>query len=120
MHTGEILPIEHETLVQLFRMRFAHLDDEALGRRREMRWPFKGTVELWIPGPEDTEIYRLATCLNLSLRGVGIQCEDELREGSVLDLAIHQPELSLHGKARVRHCTLVEEEYVVGLEFNWL
>ena len=30
---------------------------------------------------------------------------------------IHEPEVSLHGRAVVRHCTDIEGEFLVGLEF---
>ena len=81
------------------------------------RWPFPGTVELWIPEGDGTERYELATSLNLSLVGVGIRCDESLESGVELAIAIHEPEVSFHGRAVVRHCTEMESDFLVGLEF---
>jgi hypothetical protein len=87
------------------------------GRRRAPRWPFPGTVELWIPEADGQERYTLATSLNLSLQGMGMRCDEELSEGTELAIAIHEPEVSFHGRAVVRHCTEFEGEYLIGLQF---
>lgn len=89
----------------------------AKGRRSLPRWPFLGTAELWIPEGDDTERYELATSLNLSLVGVGIRCDEPLEPGVELSVAIHEPEVSFHGRAVVRHCTEMEGDFLVGLEF---
>jgi hypothetical protein len=34
-----------------------------------------------------------------------------------LAIAIHEPEVSFHGRAAVRHCTEVEDGYYVGMQF---
>jgi hypothetical protein len=87
------------------------------GRRLVPRWPFPGTVELWIPDGEGAERYELATSLNLSLNGMGIRCDEPLPAGLELAVAIHEPEVSFHGRALVRHCTEVDDEFLIGLEF---
>jgi len=81
------------------------------------RWPFPGTVELWIPQADGTELYTLATSMNLSLQGIGIRCEEPLAPGLELGIAVHEPEVSFHGHAIVRHCTEIQDDYLVGLQF---
>jgi hypothetical protein len=87
------------------------------GRRKVLRWPFPGTVELWIPQPDGSERYTLATSLNLSLQGVGIRCDEPLSPCLELGIAIHEPEASFHGHAVVRHCMEIEDDYLIGLQF---
>ena len=87
------------------------------GRRRAPRWPFPGTAELWIPDEDGIEYHSLATSLNLSMYGVGIRCDDELTPGLELSIALHEPEVSFHGQARVCHCAEMEDDYLVGLQF---
>jgi hypothetical protein len=89
------------------------------GRRLVPRWPFPGTVELWIPEGEGVERYELATSLNLSLNGIGIRCEESLPPNLELAIAIHEPEVSFHGRAIVRHCTEVGDDFLIGLEFRY-
>ncbi len=89
------------------------------GRRKAPRWPFPGTVELWVPDAEGIEQHTLATSLNLSLHGVGIRIDDELPVGATLSIAIHEPEVSFHGRAIVRHCTRIDEGYYIGMQFDF-
>ena len=84
------------------------------GRRRAQRWPFPGTVELWIPDEDGVEQHTLATSLNLSVHGIGLRTDD-----TELAIAIHEPEVSFHGRAIVRHCTELEEGYYVGMQFKF-
>ncbi len=114
----EILPLSRETVAQLLVDR-AGIAPSTKGttRRKVARWPFPGTVELWLPEADGTERYALATSLNLSAEGVGIRCDEPLSPGMELPIAIHEPEISLHGKAVVRHCTDFEGDFLVGIEF---
>ncbi len=87
-------------------------------RRQTIRWPFPGTVELWIPEPRGGERYSLATSVDLSRQGIGVSCEEDLPTGLCLQIAIHEPEMSFHGRAVVRHSTPGEEGgYLLGLQF---
>lgn len=87
-------------------------------RRQLVRWPFPGAAELWIRDDAGIEQHWLATCLNLSLGGIGIRLDRPLSPGTELDIAVHQPEVSFHGRAVVRHCTpTADGEFAAGLEF---
>ena len=68
-------------------------------RRKTPRWPVPGTVELWVANENGVDELRFGTCLNLSPNGIGITTDFELEPGLELPLAIHQPEVSLHGRA---------------------
>ena len=115
MNAAEICPLTRDAVADLLFNREATTPDD--GRRRLKRWPFPGTVELWLPEEDGTERYELATALDMSLHGVGIRCDEPLPPGMELGIAIHEPEISFHGRAVVRHCTEIEEEYLAGVEF---
>jgi len=119
MDTTEICALTEQAVGELLakRQTWASRAD-AGGRRRAMRWPFPGTVELWIPDGNGGERYNLATSINLSIDGIGIRADEELRIGMTLSIAIHEPEMSFHGKAFVRHCTETDAgSYILGLQF---
>ena len=119
MDTAEICPLTEQAVGELLskRQSWASRADPN-GRRRALRWPFPGTVELWIPDEQGGERYALATSINLSVDGIGVRADEELRTGLQLAVAIHEPEMSFHGRAVVRHCAETDTgSYVVGLEF---
>ncbi len=118
MEALDICRLSEESVAGLLASRQVHRPSErGTGRRKVLRWPFPGTVELWIPEADGPDRYTLATSLNLSLEGVGIRCDEELAPGLEMDIAIHEPEVSFHGRAMVRHCSEIETEYLVGLQF---
>jgi hypothetical protein len=118
MEAAEICPLNRRALNELLAVRDAASPDCDDKRRRKVkRWPFPGTVELWVPDEMGLEHYSLATSLDLSLDGVGIQCDEELPRGLELAVALHEPEVSFHGRAVVRHCTEIEGDYLIGLQF---
>ncbi len=118
LDTTEFCILTEETLAALLSSRAAASSDRAGDERRSApRWPFPGTVELWLTDDSGVEELRLATCVDLSCHGVGIKAEFELEAGLELALAIHQPEVSLQGRAVVRHCTEIETGYYMGLQF---
>lgn len=91
-------------------------DEHAHARRRVPRWPFPGTVELWIP-EGDGERYELASCVNLSVDGLGMLCDEKLPYGMRLGIAFHQPEISFHGHAVVKHIARQNGAYYTGVQF---
>jgi len=118
MDATEICPLTEEAIGRLLAGRSIELCQPGTnGRRVAPRWPFPGTVEMWLPDDEGVEQHHLATCINLSLHGLGMLCDDELPIGLEFALAIHQPESSFHGRAVVRHCTEVQAGYYVGIQF---
>ena len=116
METAEICKLTQAAVARLLEDR-AGLKLSSREKRRTPRWPFPGTVELWIPDEDGTERYTLATSLDLSINGAGIRADEPLEPGLELPVAFHEPEVSFHGRAIVRHCTRVEEDYVIGLQF---
>ncbi len=85
--------------------------------RREERWPFPGTVEVWLPESCYGERHMLATLHNLSQNGLGMRSRRPVPVETKISLAIHQPEMSCYGHAIVRHCTQAHVGYLVGMEF---
>lgn len=118
IETTEICRLDRKALAALLHDRDATRPDSNGHRRRKVaRWPFPGTVELWVPDADGLEHHTLATSLNLSLDGVGIRCDEPLTPGVTLEIAIHEPEVSFHGRATIRHCTQIDDEYLIGLQF---
>lgn len=116
--TDEIKPLTKKGISTLLKKRQERADGKGKCRREVSRWPFPGTVELWVMGESGMENYKLATCENLSLQGAGIRSDEELAIGLEMGIAIHEPEVSFHGRAVVRHCTETDNGfYTVGLEF---
>ncbi len=119
METIEIFPLTENSVDELLAERMG-MDVECNGstQRKHPRWPFPGTVELWIPGEFGPERHSLATSINLSAHGMGVRCDEELPPGMELEIAIHEPEASFHGRAIIRHCTpLRSGQYIVGMQF---
>ncbi len=113
--TTEIRALTEHSLNDLLTRR--EIETAASNRRQMIRWPFPGTVELWIPD-ERGERYALATSVNLSRHGMGVTCEEDLPVGMCLQIAFHEPEMSFHGRAVVRHSTPAEEGgFILGLQF---
>ncbi len=87
-------------------------------RRDEKRWPFPGTVQLWVLDRNGDEIETYATCQNLNEAGLGLLSERPFPVGLMLPLAIHQPDATYHGKGIIRHCTPSNGGYFVGVELT--
>lgn len=88
------------------------------GRRNAPRWPFPSTVELWIPDSEGGDKYGLATSINLSTTGIGLKVDEFISPGTEVAIAVHEPEMSFHGRAVVRHCTQTDHGFcIAGLQF---
>lgn len=118
METTEICRLTEEAVARFLAGRDPKQPDTSGKARREVaRWPFPGTVELWIPDEHGIEHHALATSLNLSLGGVGVRCDEALSPGLELAIAVHEPEVSFHGRAVVRHCTEMRGDYLIGLQF---
>ena len=118
MDTTEICPLSRAAVSKLLTSRAVETGESGVsGRRKAPRWPFPGTVELWVPDENGIEQHTLATSLNLSVHGIGVKTDDALPIDLELAIAIHEPEVSFHGRAVVRHCTEVEDGYYVGMQF---
>jgi hypothetical protein len=87
------------------------------GQRREERWPFPGTVEVWLPDGSYGDRHVLATLHNLSRHGLAMRARRPIPVDTKISLAIHEPELSCYGHGVVRHCTQVRVGYLIGVEF---
>ncbi|MFH1745903.1 MAG: PilZ domain-containing protein [Planctomycetota bacterium] len=87
------------------------------GKRRVERWPFPGTVEVWLPDDCYGEQHHLATLHNLSINGLAMRTRRPIATDTKVSIALHQPELSAYGHAVVRHCTRAHAGYLVGVEF---
>lgn len=88
------------------------------GRRNAPRWPFPSTVELWVPDSSGEDRYCLATSINLSTTGIGLKLDEPIEAGTEVAIAVHEPEVSFHGRAVVRHCSETDHGFcIAGLQF---
>ena len=118
MQTEEFIQITRKAVLSILQDRYGYSEDGYVDSRRgKPRWPFPGTVELWIPLPDGEQEYILARALNLSSKGVGVLIDDPLEVGSEVSIAIHEPEATLFGKAMVRHSAAIDHGILAGLEF---
>ncbi len=118
METAELVQLSEKAITRLLNRRTLRgRDTESAGRRVIPRWPFAGTVELWIPGNEDVEELILASADNMGLGGMAVRCDEPLMPGTEYAIAIHQPEVSFQGRAVVCHCRNIEDGFYIGLEF---
>jgi hypothetical protein len=121
MRTDEFIKISQPAIRQLLNERFGHPHSESCdGRRAQQRWPFPGTIELWLPDPSaagDDESHVLGRVLNLSAGGIGALLDEPVGVDQTLTAAIHQPEATLYGDVIVRHCAPTEHGFHVGMQF---
>lgn len=89
---------------------------EGSERRRYPRWPFKGPVEIWPVGGDGSKVTH-ATCLNISETGMGLSTDNHLDPGTQVEIALHLPEMTLCGRANVRYCAEVRNQFMLGMEF---
>jgi len=118
MDTTEIFQLTEEAVNRLLAERASGTSMPfAKCRRKTQRWPFPGTVELWLANDKGVEEIELGTCVNMSHNGLGMLLDRELPIGLKLPMAVHQPESSLQGHAVVCHCTEIDAGYYVGVKF---
>ncbi|MCK4341916.1 MAG: PilZ domain-containing protein [Phycisphaerae bacterium] len=118
MDAEKIVKLTPETIRRLVDgQRISAVPKLPAGNRHHERWPFPGTVEVWLPEGCYGERHLLATLHNLSHNGLGMRSRRPVPVDKKISLAIHQPELSCYGHALVRHCTQAHVGYLVGLEF---
>jgi hypothetical protein len=74
-------------------------------------------VEIWATDDQGREQYLIATLQDMGDGGIGLRCDTPLTVGQTLAIAIHQPEVTFHGRATVRHCTPRKSGHLVGMAF---
>jgi hypothetical protein len=96
-------------------VRYARKFYELLGNRRKFeRVPASGTVFLVLKGSV-IDITHVCSCVDISPRGIGIECPEPLAVGAYVQLqSVEQGTARL---ARVRHIMEREGKYRMGLEF---
>ena len=121
METVDIFPLTEQAVAKLLGDRNAAcVPGYPRCQRKTPRWPFPGTVELWLPDEANGERYELANSDNLSLYGIGVRFEEPMEPGLSLGIAFHEPEASFHGHAVVRHCkTLGDGTFYIGMQFQF-
>lgn len=118
MDAEKILKLTPTVLRELLELRrVSTISKVPVQRRGTERWPFPGTVELWLPDECYGERHFLATLHNLSAGGLAMRTRRPVPTDTRISLAIHQPEMSCYGDALVRHCTRAPVGYLVGVEF---
>lgn len=119
MDAEKIVRLSPDIIAEMLESRRVKAIDKEPGSetRRAERWPFPGTVEVWLPEGCYGEGHLLATMHNLSLDGLAMRTRRPIPIGTKISIAMHQPEMSCYGAAIVRHCTAASIGYLVGVEF---
>lgn len=110
-----LTPAAVEELLDAHRM--PSVAKQANVKRRHERWPFPGTIEIWLPEKCYGELNFLATLHNLSPGGLAMRSRRPIPVDTRLSFAIHVPALSTYGEGVVRHCTQAHAGYLIGVEF---
>lgn len=121
MQTDEIVRLTRSRLAAVIeaRQRAANApfsEHQGPERRQYTRWPFKGAVEIRPDGGDGSQV-KHATCLNLSETGMGLSSDQHIAPGQVVEIALHLPEMTLCGRATVRYCAEIRNQFMVGMEF---
>lgn len=121
MDAERIVKITPQSIRQLVESRSVKAVDKPRSNeyRKSERWPFPGTVEVWLPEDAYGDRHLLATLHNLSIEGLAMRTRRPVQVGTKLSLAIHQPSLSCYGHAIVRHCSGAPVGYLIGVEFDF-
>jgi hypothetical protein len=119
MDAEKIVRLSPEIVAEMLEARRVNTieKDQYSETRRADRWPFPGTVEIWLPEGCYGDGHLLATMHNLSLDGLAMRTRRPIPIGTKISIAMHQPEVSCYGAAIVRHCTAASIGYLVGVEF---
>lgn len=118
MDAEEIVKLTPDSIRELLNLRAVPaVSKHGPGGRREERWPFPGTVEIWLPDDCYGERHILATMHNLSPSGLAMRTRRPIATDTRVSLALHQPEMSCYGHGIVRHCTRANVGYLIGVEF---
>lgn len=118
MDAEKIVKLTPDAIRNLLESRRINTHSKAAREKRgSERWPFPGTVEVWLPDECYGERHLLATLHNLSPGGLAMRTRRPIPGDTRVALALHQPELSCYGHAVVRHCTRAPVGYLVGVEF---
>jgi hypothetical protein len=120
MDAERIIKLTPDTIRELIEaIRIESEPRHARGKRSEERWPFPGTVEVWLPDDSYGERHVLATLHNLSAGGLAMRTRRPISTDTRLSIAVHQPAMSLYGHGVTRHCTRAPVGYLVGVEFTF-
>lgn len=118
MDADRIVKLSPEAIHELIESQQIPAQAKHAGSKRQHdRWPFAGTIEVWLPESCYGERHVLATLHNLSQGGLAMRARRPIPSGTNITLAIHLPALSSYGHAVVRHCTRAAVGYLVGVEF---
>ena len=119
MKTEEIVKLSREALVGVVNARQAATGIEPYSgpeRRRTARWPFPGQVEVE-PADGDHGLPQFFDCRDLNDTGMGMCGDTSYPVGTVLELSVHLPEMTLYGRGIVRYCMRTPRGHMMGVEF---
>ncbi len=119
METEEIVKLSRKAVAELIESRRASSRIEAYAgpeRRRSPRWPFPGQVEVRVSGEEACPP-GFFECRDLSETGMGMCGDHHYPVGTIIDISLHVPEMTLYGRAVVRYCMETGRGHMMGVEF---
>lgn len=117
MKTDEIVKLTRNNIAEFLAENAGPVEPhDGPQRRREPRWPFPGAVEVY-PCSANGSVQWLGTLRNVSASGLGMSCERYLKPETLVDISFHMPDASFYGKAVVRYCQQVRNEFMCGVEF---
>ena len=90
--------------------------DQSTEQRRSPHWLAAGLIEYW-PADENWSQPWQGKCRDISMGGFGMSSDHYLEHGSNIGVALHFGDKCYHGKAVVRYCQRVRDQFMTGAEF---
>jgi hypothetical protein len=119
MDTEEIVKLSRRAVANLIESRLASGKLESYAgheRRKSPRWPFPGQVEVRLLG-DNHYPPSFFDCRDLGETGMGMCGEHGYEVGTVIELALHVPEVTFFGKGIVRYSMRTRQGRMMGVEF---
>ncbi|UCD28373.1 MAG: PilZ domain-containing protein [Planctomycetota bacterium] len=86
--------------------------------RRSAPWLHDCSVEIW-PAHENWHEPWLGKCRNISAGGLGMCSNHYLEPGIQVTINLHLVDSTIQGKATVRYCQKIRDEFMAGIEFDF-
>ncbi|MHC4445401.1 MAG: PilZ domain-containing protein [Planctomycetota bacterium] len=118
MNDQVVEKLTRDNLNVMLDLRDTTLDDENTisEQRRTPHWLTEGAIEFW-PVDETWNNPWRGRCRNISCGGLGMSSDHYLEQGANIGLAIYFDETCFQGKAVVRYCQKVRDQFMIGVEF---
>ena len=111
--------LTRENLSDLLHISESASHDDQYPPIEQRRWPHwleDSVIEFW-PADENWQEPWRGKCRNISHGGLGMNCNHYLEDGTNIGIALYFRDKCFHGKAVIRYCKKVRDQFMIGVEF---